>query len=197
MRRELTISLLYPPDQKAANKKTAAVTEWGKYGIINESDVISRLQGEFYDWLRHERNLNPETLIKGKERKEMSTFIEDYNTATLPSEKYYDLEKYERKMELIRQGETVPDDSTYDARADEAAAKASYKAAQLKASAAASSAAGGYTAPSATSHLSQQQLEDLARVSRERTQAAKMKALGIETSNNFGVRMDARLPGTR
>ncbi|KAK0532922.1 hypothetical protein OC834_002429 [Tilletia horrida] len=163
------------------------------YGIINESDVISRLQGEFHEWLRHERVLNPETLSKNIERKEMATFIEDYNTATLPSEKYYDLEKFERKMEMIRQGETVPDDSTYDPRADEAAARASYKASQLRASAASNAGGAGASA----SHLSQQQLEELARVSRERTQAAKMKALGIETSNNFGVRMDARLPGTR
>jgi len=133
--------------------------------------------------------LNPETLNKGAERKEMSTFIEDYNTATLPSEKYYDLERYERRMELIRQGETLPDDSTYDPRADEAAARASFKAAQLKSSAGPSA--------SSTSHLNKQQLEELARVSRERTEAAKMKVLGIETSKNFGVRTDARLPGTR
>lgn len=33
-----------------------------------------------------------ETIPKQVERKEMSRFIEDYNTATLPLDKYYDLE---------------------------------------------------------------------------------------------------------
>ena len=33
-----------------------------------------------------------ETIPKQAERKEMSRFIEDYNTVTLPLDKYYDLE---------------------------------------------------------------------------------------------------------
>lgn len=42
---------------------------------------------EFRAWLVEERHINPETLAKDKQRKEFATFVEDYNTATLPHEK--------------------------------------------------------------------------------------------------------------
>ena len=81
----------------------------------------------------------------------MATFIEDYNTATMPSDKYYNLEvspygvmlvqssgiskgpftswqAHERRLAMIRAGESVEEEGRYDFLADEAAAKASFKA---------------------------------------------------------------------
>lgn len=115
--------------------------------------VTSRLTSEFRQWLVEERHINPETISRAAEKKEMSSFIEDYNTATMPSEKYYNLEvstmqyyrveemsfntdefiqAHERRMAMIRAGETVEEEGGYDPLADEKAAKASYKAQRRK-----------------------------------------------------------------
>jgi hypothetical protein len=45
--------------------------------------------------------------------------MEEYNTGTLPHDKYYDLGKWEATQNAIRMGETVEkDDGSYDARKD-------------------------------------------------------------------------------
>ena len=54
--------------------------------------VTSRLTSEFRQWLVEERHINPETVSRAVEKKEMASFIEDYNTATMASDKYYNLE---------------------------------------------------------------------------------------------------------
>jgi hypothetical protein len=77
--------------------------------------------------------INPETLSGPKSKELFRTFVEDYNTgsqhlsriadlglrvadflppllaATLPHDKYYALENYERRMESLRMGETLPE----------------------------------------------------------------------------------------
>lgn len=112
----------------------------------------------------------------------MASFIEDYNTATMPSEKYYNLEAHERRMAAIRAGETVEDDlDGYDPLADEKAAKASFKAQRR-----AEESSRGTPAQ----WQSREQLEALHRVQTERIEAAKMKQLGLQTSATKGVRMD-------
>jgi hypothetical protein len=55
-----------------------------------------------------ERKINPETISKDQNKKEFARFMEDYNTATLPDEKYYNMESYNRRMTALRQGEFVP-----------------------------------------------------------------------------------------
>jgi hypothetical protein len=65
--------------------------------------------------------LNPETVSKPKMKDLFRTFVEDWNTVTLPK-KYYDLAAHERKMQSIALGETLLlQDGQYDFRADEAA----------------------------------------------------------------------------
>lgn len=41
--------------------------------------------------------LDIEVLPKAEEKELFRTFCEDFNTATLPHQKYYDLAEYERK----------------------------------------------------------------------------------------------------
>lgn len=153
--------------------------------------VNSRLTSEFRQWLVEERHINPETISRASERKEMATFIEDYNTATLPSVKFYNLEAHERKMALIRaggtlNGETGDDDDallgTYDPRKDEMAAKASFRAQQRAKDGAASS--------STEAWQNKAQLEELRRVQNERLELAKRKQMGMNVSAKLGVRMD-------
>jgi hypothetical protein len=88
--------------------------------------------------------VNRETMSKEQEKKQFAIFLEDYNTATLPHEKYYvgyphlhllilpnlipqNMAKYEKRMNQIRNGELLPQSSEYDPSADLAAHSASHK----------------------------------------------------------------------
>lgn len=52
---------------------------------------------EFALWASEVKKLDIEVLPKAEEKEMFRTFCEDYNTATLPHQKYYSLEDYERK----------------------------------------------------------------------------------------------------
>lgn len=62
--------------------------------------------------------INPETISKKKEKEIFATFVEEYNTGTLPHDKYYDLTKYEARMTSVRMGETVSTSDVYDPNKD-------------------------------------------------------------------------------
>jgi len=118
--------------------------------------------------------MNPETLSKDLTKKEFARFMEDYNTATLPHEKFYNMAKYERNMDLLRRGETLPTtDDVYDPYADLAAHSSSHKR----------------SAAERDSYLSKEQLQELRKVQQERTQVGKMKLLGMDIKQSMGVRM--------
>lgn len=101
---------------------------------------------EFHAWLVEERKINPETISKDQNKKEFLRFVEDFNTgktiilwpclvpkyplttATLPHEKYYHMEAYERRMNALRQGEFIPpSDDAYDPDADLKAISGAHK----------------------------------------------------------------------
>ncbi|KAG6910401.1 hypothetical protein DXG01_010756 [Tephrocybe rancida] len=151
--------------------------QWGKYGIISEVDMFTK-GPEFYAWLVEERKINPETITKDQNKKEFLHFVEDFNTATLPHEKYYHMESYERRMSALRQGEFVPPaDDAYDPQADMKAISGAHKKKVVE----------------HESYLSKEQLQELRRVQQERIEAGKMKLLGMDVKQNMGVRMDGTM----
>ena len=124
---------------------------------------------EFRTWLVEERMINPETISKEQSRREFAKFVEDYNTgmsyyldllltfnyasATLPHKKYYDMAAYERQMNMLRAGETLPpEEEVYDPNKDLAAHSSKLKR----------------PAAERESYLSREQLMDLRRVQNER-----------------------------
>lgn len=124
---------------------------------------------EFYTWLVEERKINPETITKEQNRKEFAKFVEDYNTgmhiqfvsfdllnsflATLPHEKYYNMEAFDRRMNALRSGEFVPPaEDTYDLQADMKALKSAHKRRVVE----------------KDSYLSREQLLELRKVQNER-----------------------------
>ncbi|EJT97044.1 hypothetical protein DACRYDRAFT_85484 [Dacryopinax primogenitus] len=129
---------------------------------------------EFRSWLVEERFLNPEILSKENTKKEFGRFMEDYNTGTLPHEKYYNFRAYEHRMNALRAGETLPDQGTYDPEKDLADMRASRKKPEKD----------------KESFLSVAELRELQKVERERTQIGKMKSMGLEVKPSMGVRMD-------
>ncbi|GBE80801.1 predicted protein [Sparassis crispa] len=159
-------------------KKSGAVShQWGKYGIINETDLYTKEQ-EFRAWLVEERKINPETISKEQTKKEFAQFVEDYNTATLPHEKFYHMEAYERRMTALRSGEFVPPpDDAYDPAADMRALESTHKRRAIE----------------RETYMNKDQLQELRRVQNERIEAGKMKLLGMDIKQSMGVRMDGSM----
>ncbi|KAF5318245.1 hypothetical protein D9611_014673 [Ephemerocybe angulata] len=161
-------------EKKDKKKSSGSSSHWGKYGIISDVDIFSKT-AEFHAWLVEERKINPETITKDLQRKEFSRFVEDFNTATLPNEKYYNMEVYERRMNALRQGEYLPPtDDLYDFEADLKAIKSSHKK----------------KTEEPETYLSREQLMDLRKVQQERAEISRMKLLGMDIKQSHGVRMD-------
>ncbi|WVW80950.1 hypothetical protein I302_102941 [Kwoniella bestiolae CBS 10118] len=153
----------------------SSTAKWGQYGIITEIDLPKK-DSEFRAWLVEERTINPETISKDRTKKEFAIFVEDYNTATLPHEKYYDMSKYELKMNLIRSGQTLPDESGgYDPLADMKAHSSSLRTSAPK---------------EKETFLSKEKIAELRRVEAERTEIAKRRQMGLDVHKNLGVRME-------
>ncbi|KAI0664035.1 hypothetical protein C8Q70DRAFT_944775 [Cubamyces menziesii] len=162
---------------KKKHKSGAVSHQWGKYGIINETDLYNKEQ-EFRAWLVEERKINPETITKEQTKKEFARFVEDYNTATLPHEKFYHMEEYERRMDALRAGEYLPPaDDTYDPLADMKAHESTHKRRAVE----------------RETYMSKEQLMELRKVQNERIEAGKMKLLGMDIKQNMGVRMDGTM----
>ncbi|KAK8936344.1 hypothetical protein KSP39_PZI013693 [Platanthera zijinensis] len=85
--------------EKKKNKdritKGAVTNSWGKFGVIKETDIWNK-RPEFTAWLAEVRQVNLETLPNWEEKQMFKQFMEDHNTATFPSKKYYDLDAYHR-----------------------------------------------------------------------------------------------------
>ncbi|KAI3457470.1 hypothetical protein Pfo_014133 [Paulownia fortunei] len=85
--------------EKDKGKKGAVTSSWGKYGIIRETDMWNK-RPEFTAWLAEVKQVNLESLPNWEEKQLFKDFMEDHNTATFPSKKYYNLDAYyQRKME--------------------------------------------------------------------------------------------------
>lgn len=70
--------------------------EYGKYGILRESDFHSKSQS-FQAWLRDIKKIYEFSGPKWEAMELFKDYMEDFNTATLPHEKYYDIEAYEMR----------------------------------------------------------------------------------------------------
>jgi len=165
-------------EKREKKKKSATIShQWGKYGIINETDIYNK-DAEFRAWLVEERMINPETISKEQTKNEFAKFMEDYNTATLSHEKFYNIASYESRMSALRSGEFVPPpDDGYDPNADLRALQSTHKRKPKE----------------AETYMSREQLMELRRVQAERIEAGKMKLLGMDIKQNMGVRMDGSM----
>ena len=78
---------------KDSMRATASGATWGKYGIIRDGDMHEK-QEEFLAWLSEVKGVPQEACGQRELKEYFSSFCEDYNTATMPSEKYYNLHKW-------------------------------------------------------------------------------------------------------
>ena len=115
---------------------TVSLSLAGKYGIIREQDFFAK-QREFEAYMNEVKN---QPGIMGQGRAEVmrafKDFIEDYNTVTMPHEKFYNYEKWEtmdyqrKKMAEVQGGvrsSLSNEDGIYNAADDEANRKAELK----------------------------------------------------------------------
>jgi hypothetical protein len=127
---------------------------------------------------------------KETEKKEFSRFVEDYNTgifipsnlarsqtsnsellATLPHEKYYNMDAYEKRMSALRQGEYLPPaNDSYDFNADMKAVSSSHKK---------------KTTTEQESYMSKDQLMELRRVQQERSEVCLRHRLLLLYADNL------------
>lgn len=95
-------------DGEHAGRRGAVTGRYGKYGVIGEADRYDK-QAEFGAWLAEVKRLNAESLARFEEKDLFKEFAEDYNTATLPHKKYYDLEAWERAQAAEGRGKAEGD----------------------------------------------------------------------------------------
>merc|ERR1712216_621189 len=83
---------------------------FGKYGLLKAEDLYKKRQ-EFFVWMAEVKNMNCEGIAPWEHKLHFKDYMEDYNTATLPKKKYYDLEGWEREQHSKRKAkkkETAP-----------------------------------------------------------------------------------------
>lgn len=83
-------------EKKTNSEKTAInQNDYGKYGIISDQHFFQK-QREFEIYMDEVKHMPG---ILGQSKRDIMLmfkyYIEDYNTATMPNEKYYNIERYE------------------------------------------------------------------------------------------------------
>ncbi|CAO0800175.1 unnamed protein product [Mucor circinelloides] len=166
--------------KKSKKSKSSSVgDQWGKYGIIHEADLFTK-EAEFQAWLIEVKHANVETLNNIKRKEMFNDFMEDYNTATMPHEKFYNLQQWERRQEAIRMGEKpTPTGDFFDFKNDEEKLRMQHR-----------QAARAAASRQPTLTLSEEQIKELTRVNRERIEADRMRKMGLKPKESMGVRYE-------
>ncbi|KAK1930551.1 hypothetical protein P3T76_013873 [Phytophthora citrophthora] len=81
---------------RSSSKHAVNQDQYGKYGILRESDFHNK-SVSFQAWIRDVKKMGEFNGPKWEAMELFKEYMEDYNTCTLPHEKYYDIEKYEMK----------------------------------------------------------------------------------------------------
>ncbi|CAD8139359.1 unnamed protein product [Paramecium pentaurelia] len=82
-----------------AIKKKPKKNQWGKYGTISNTDMYLKRE-EFLMWLSDVKMLNVEAITPQEEKKYFEEYVECYNTATFPSQKFYNFKAWFEKEQL-------------------------------------------------------------------------------------------------
>ncbi|KAG0166897.1 hypothetical protein DFQ30_006611 [Apophysomyces sp. BC1015] len=179
-----------PKKKSKKSKKSKSMRigdEWGKYGIIYESDIFTK-EAEFQAWLIEVKRVDVETLSNNKRKDMFNDFMEDYNTATMPHEKFYNLSKWEQRQHALRMGETLPPED-FNFKNDEEQLRTPafiplvFRLQHKQAARAAASR-------QPMLQMSAEQIEELTKVNRERVQAERMRRLGLTPKEGMGVRYE-------
>ncbi|KAI9312626.1 hypothetical protein BX666DRAFT_2020869 [Dichotomocladium elegans] len=160
--------------KKKKRSKHSIGHEWGKYGIIHESEY------EFEAWLVEVKKLDLMNIGTNKRKELFIDFMDDYNTATMPHEKFYNLSRWEMRQHALRMGEAPPtDDGSINLQRDEEQLRMQHRQAARTAA-----------SRQPALQLSREQLEELTKVNRERVQADRLRKMGLTPREGMGVRYE-------
>ncbi|KAJ3163288.1 hypothetical protein HDU88_006386 [Geranomyces variabilis] len=163
--------------KKKRKDSKSASAQYGAYGVIAASDMF-RMQAEFWTWLVEVKKTSPESLPNYKMKEVFLDFMEAYNTASLPSKKYYNLDKWEREQ-LVRQQAEAGDDASmpeFDITKDEEMLKRHSKSLRM--------------GKLPELNYSQDQLNELKKVSDDRVAADRLRKMGYQPKDSMGVRYE-------
>ena len=74
-------------------------SQYGSKGLITAQHLYQK-QAEFRAWLLAVKNISFEALTTAQVKEYFEIYVEDYNTATLPHEKYYDMDQWVKKSSM-------------------------------------------------------------------------------------------------
>ncbi|KAJ3116547.1 hypothetical protein HK100_001040 [Physocladia obscura] len=173
-------------DKKTKKKTSGAgsiADSWGSHGIITSAEMYTK-EAEFRSWLIEIKHISPEDR---NSKQYFEEFVEDFNTATLPHEKYYNMDAWDRRMLISNQYADGTGGGTgsggggleFDFARDEQLLKQQQRNAKMS------------RLPEVS--MSTDELRDLKRIQDERLEAEKLKKLGFKPKDSMGVRYDQRM----
>jgi len=118
-------------------KRDAVSTQFGKYGVLKAEDFYNK-KPEFLCWAMEVKAQNIDHLGQMEMKNLFKEYIEDYNTATMPSKKYYNLQTWDNMMAKKQHKKKVGDEMSEAQKAalasfdDEKARKEEIKHLQAK-----------------------------------------------------------------
>ena len=89
-----TGNLLQAKKNNKKEEKSNLNDQFGAYGFIRAAEKYHK-QDEFRCWLSEHKNVDYGMLPERERNDLWETFVEDFNTCTLPHKKYYDLRAWE------------------------------------------------------------------------------------------------------
>ncbi|KAI8051534.1 hypothetical protein BDF22DRAFT_634296 [Syncephalis plumigaleata] len=143
---------------------------------------------EFHAWLIEVKRMSPEVMNQQQMKQHFKYYMEDYNTATLPHEKYYNMDKWEKNQYGMdgawgqkmkgSGGDSVSAMGSLDLLRDEEQSR------RQRASGVAT------VRTSAAPIMTKEQVEDLRRVQSERVAAEKLRKMGYQPKESMGIRYE-------
>ncbi|KAI8595403.1 hypothetical protein EDD21DRAFT_42979 [Dissophora ornata] len=152
---------------------------YGTYGILTPADMWNK-ENEFQAWIMEVKHLNPETIPQNKMKEHFVGFMEDFNTVTMPHEKFYNLSKWEERQRAIRMGEPLPDEKRgeVDLMNDEEQLRMKQRDRRKM-----------NVSSQPQIMMTQSQLQELRKVSHERVEADRLRKMGLDAGRK-GVRYE-------
>merc|ERR1740138_680278 len=88
----------------------------GKYGILKAEDFFAK-KAEFLVWAMEVKKANTDAMGQMQQKDLFKEYMEDYNTATMPSQKYYNLQAWDTKQSYKRQKRAKNDEMSETGKA--------------------------------------------------------------------------------
>ncbi|KAF9436011.1 hypothetical protein BGZ76_005024 [Entomortierella beljakovae] len=171
---QITIQIMIKSKKE---KKSHSSHAYGTHGILTPADMWNK-DDEFRAWLLEVRKLNPETIPHNKMKDYFVGFMEDFNTVTMPHEKFYNLSKWEDRQRAIRMGEKIPEQGGVNLLNDEEQLRLKQRDKRKM-----------NVSSQPQIMMTQSQLQELRKVSHERVEADRLRKLGLDAGRK-GVRYE-------